>query len=337
MQIMAFQDYTASITAIIATSEDINVDFEGMRSSLAEDNGYGSKNLRTTAPEERNLVFKTESDLFAQHDDGLPIITSVFSLSPTSCEIEQENQNMTMERFQSQDTYFSTKPMDYPEERNISPTISTGHITVFSQTQEDTIGDINQDIIDPGFSTGCYMIEYSDTKFSRLLRPSSTSRYTNKLELHSEISEKNTLSQDFQTRKQSYSQNLEKRNAVAYPAKAMTMAEREKRIQRLRELLRQKEAEVEKVRFCMKKKSLAATIDKLKGRLPTISNSLSDQTYFARKNQRSSNQSSSSVASNLCHNNSCPSVHDLYVDGIVGEDEYIKTEENIKYQHNKTS
>ena len=319
MHVMAFQDDTASITAIIATSEDMNVDFEGMWSSLAEDNGNGSKNLPTTAPEERNLVFKTESDLFAQHDDGLPIITSVFSLSPTSCETEQENQNMTMERFQSQDIYFSTKPMDYQEECNLSPTLSTGHVTVFSQTQEDTIGvDQNQNIIDPGFSTGCFMIEYSDTKFSRLLRPSSMSRYTNKLELHSEISEKNTLSQDFQSHKQSYCQNLEQRNAVAYPAKAMTMTEREKRIQRLRELLRQKEAEVEKVRFCMKKKSLAATIDKLKGRLSAISNSLNDQ-------------SSSSVASNLCNNDSYRAVHDLSVDGIAREDENIKTVENIKY------
>jgi hypothetical protein len=294
-------------------------------SVLDEEERISSNSIGNIVHEEGNMVVQTESPehhLLKQYGDGFPIITSVFSLASSSSEIQTENHNLNKELIDNQLTISPLIPktvipktFDYPVKGDNSPVVSSfvvnchqdDAITVSSQTR--TTGVKNEDI-NPGFQNflrGCYIIAGSDTKLSNLLRVNGTDKDINSFESQSEVLDEKV--EDHATNfdgvlswkrsphcstEHNYL-TAEQPDLIAMCNAADTtnvgiMTEREARIHRLKDLLRQKEAEVEKVRFLSKKSTLSATIDKIKLRLSTRNDSLSHQTSLAHPNKESANE-----------------------------------------------
>ena len=260
-------------TTICPLPINMNLGFNGPQ----EEEDWDSLNsIQKIIEEEENTIFNScKDDFVAQHNDDFPVITSVFSLAPTCNQVKRESDNLKIGLIDSQFTFTplinqTEIPNTFNHTKtgtcNKSPFVSSFVIncnrhSMSSQirTTEEYIKDINPDFYD--FSAGCHITPDSDTKALGLLPGDSID---GKYDCHAEEQPQ-----------------LVAKRITSDAAKEDVMGEREKRINQLKNLLLQKKAEVEKVRFLSKKNSLSFTIDKLKDRLFTRKDGAEDQTYMA--------------------------------------------------------
>jgi hypothetical protein len=283
---------------------------------LPNEEWNSSNSIDNISQEDGNIMSGSESserDFSAQHNDGFPIITSVFSLVSTSSEVKRENRNVNMELIDNQFAFtplisqteilntfdcFETDYYSPPASSFILKRDQDDAITEHSQTRTTEVKNQNMNLCFHNFLTGGNIIAGSGNKLSNLLCVNSMGEDINHRESESGVvddkaAEYNIKFDSIPSWKGNPQYSTEHDCILAEQpqlvatfnkteaTKARIMREREERIHHLKSILLQKEAEVEKIRFLSKKNSLLCTIDKLKDRLSTRNDSLGTQTSFA--------------------------------------------------------
>ena len=245
-----------------------NLGFNGLQK---EEEWDSLNSIQKIIGEDENSMFDScEHDIVAQHNDDFPVITSVFSLAPTSNQVNRESDDLKIgltftpliTQTETSNTFCHTKTGACKKSPFVSSFVvncNRHNISSRIRTTEEYIEDINPDFYE--FSAGCHITSDLDTKAFGLLPGNSID---GKYDYHAEEQPQLVA------------------NCITTDAvKEDTVREREKRINQLKNLLLQKQAEVEKVRFLSKKNSLSFAIDKLKDHLFTRTDGPDDQTYVA--------------------------------------------------------